>query len=94
MKFWRFHGFHTETTEVSPLLLLNYGITDLHIWTLKIRRSLYFLRNVGNTVYGSIMGEGGHNSIYGSLMGEGVGHHSIYGHRWERVLDTTPYMGP
>ena len=25
----RFHGFHREITEVSPLLLLNYGFLEL-----------------------------------------------------------------
>ena len=30
LKFWRFHGFHTEITEVSPLLLLNYQFMNFY----------------------------------------------------------------
>ena len=49
LEIWRFHGCHTENTEVSPLLLLNYGFTELAHLDPQIRRSPYFLRRVGNT---------------------------------------------
>ena len=51
MEFWRFHGSHSEITDVSPLLLLNYGLTELAHLTIQITEVSVFFTMVGNTEY-------------------------------------------
>ena len=54
VNFWRFQGSVTGITEGFSFLPLNYRLRRYLIWHLKIRRSPYLLRMVGNTVYSTM----------------------------------------